>query len=427
MGFWSSVIHGLTAPEPAIALGDTPKVSAAASEGTFFDLSDPRVLEFLREGSPTAAGKYVTERSAMQNPTFNRAVTVISQTLGMLPLNLMVKDGAGKVSKAADHPVHKLLKPRGRPNGFQDPFKFKTYMQGRALIKGNAYALKVPGVRGIGALIPLDPDRVVADLDDAWNLTYKWTTRQGRIRVLRPDEVVHLRSPWTCDGLTGDGLIKLMGEALGLAEAADEAASRLIKNGSYVGGALKHPKQISNEAAQRLRDQFAERHSGPENAGRWIVTEEGMDVQPFGMTSKDAQGLESRRYQAEEVSRGTGVPRPLLMFDETSWGSGIEQLGLFFITYCLAGWFTAWEEALAQSLLSDAERETHFFKFNEAALLRGSLKDQSDFLKAAIGGPGQGGYMVPNEAREVMDLNKSDDPAMNRPAWATPETANAPS
>ena len=133
------------------------------------------------------------------------------------------------------------------------------------------------------------------------------------------------------------------------------------------------------------------------------------------MSGRDAQGLEQRKYQAEEVSRFTGVPRPLLMFDETSWGTGIEQLGLFFVTYCLLPWFVAWEEAVSRDLLTASEQDRFFAKFNEAALLRGSLKEQAEFFAKALGGPGATGFMVPNEAREKMDMNRRDDG--DTPGW----------
>jgi HK97 family phage portal protein len=134
--------------------------------------------------------------------------------------------------------------------------------------------------------------------------------------------------------------------------------------------------------------------------------------------------LEQRKHQAEEVSRFTGVPRPLLMFDETSWGSGIEQLGLFLVTYCLLPWFNAWEEVVAQSLLTEVEQMTHYAKFNEAALLRGSLKDQAEFLAKALGGPGATGFMMPNEAREKMDMNPIE--GGDRPNWGISDAPTQP-
>ena len=140
-----------------------------------------------------------------------------------------------------------------------------------------------------------------------------------------------------------------------------------------------------------------------------------MEGKPFPASGREAEGVAQRRMQVEEIARLTDVPRPLLMLDETSWGSGIEQLGLFLITYCLNHWFVTWEETVARDLLTERESETYYAKFNEAALLRGSLKDQAEFLAKALGGPGAAGFMTPNEARGKMDMNP--EPWGDQPGW----------
>lgn len=411
MGIWDRLFGGID------AIASRQVRPAAASE--LQCIEDPALSAFL-SGKETASGRRVGERNAMRNATFNRAVRLVAGTIGMLPLNLIEKLPDGRKKSAEGHPVHSLL--RKRTNAWQQPGQFKSYMQGRALLTGDAYAFKVPGVRGVQALVPMDPSRVKVELSDAFDLTYVWQRNDGGKKIFRRDEVLHLRAPWSSNGINGDGLLSMAAEALGLAEAADMAAARLMRNGSYVGGALTHPKNLSKEASGRLREQFEERYSGPENAGRWMVLEEDMKAQPFGMTGRDAEGLAQRKHQAEEISRFTDVPRPLLMFDETSWGTGIEQLGLFFVTYCLLPWFVQWEEAVAAALLTDGERDRYIVKFNEAALLRGSLKDQAEFLSKAIGGPGQGGWMVPDEARDKFDMNPLDDERGSKPAWGQPET-----
>lgn len=379
------------------------------------------VPDFLLGGYGSSTGRPVGEPQALKNATFFRAMNLIASSIGMLPLHLMERKANGDREKAREHPVFTLL--HRRPNDYQTPFEFKTYMQGRALLRGNAYAYKIRGARGVIGLAPLDPTRVRPVLSDDFRLAYDYTPKTGGTRRFRHDEVFHLRAPWSSDGISGDGLLKVAAEVLGLAGATDEAAGRLMQNGSYVGGILQHPKTLSDPAAERLRKDFSDRFTGAANAGRWIVAEEGMEAKPFGMSGRDAQHIEQRKYQAEEVSRYTGVPRPLLMFDETSWGSGIEQLGLFFVTYCLLPWFVAWEEALARDLLSEAEQDRYFAKFNEGALLRGSLKDQAEFFAKAIGGPGAGGFMVPNEAREKMDMNKRAD--CDEPVWGPAQAAQS--
>lgn len=389
------------------------------------NLRDDAWPEFLREGFASKSGRTVTERSALANATFYRAVNLIASTIGMLPLNLHVREG-DKIEKATEHRVWHIL--RVKPNDWQTPYQFKSFMQGRALLHGNAYAYKIPGVRGTQGLAPLDPKRVKPVLSTDFALTYEYQPPKGAKKTFRADEIFHLRAPWSSDGLCGDGLLKVAVEALGLADITDEAAARLLRNGAYVGGVLQHPKNLSAEAAARLRAQFEERYAGSENSGRWMVTEEDMKVQQFGSSGKDAEGLAQRKHQAEEVSRYTGVPRPLLMFDETSWGSGIEQLGLFLVTYCLLPWFNAWEETIAKSMLKDSEQEVYYAKFNEAALLRGSLKDQAEFFAKALGGPGAGGFMVPDEARDKMEMNPLPGDVGKTPAWLQPETtSNGPS
>lgn len=390
-----------------------PPEGAGVSAYGVLDLRDEGLPDFMRGGFGNASGRSVTERTALNNATFFRAVNLIASAIGMLPLNLHLRRN-GEIEKADGHPVWKLL--RVKPNSWQTPYQFKSYMQGRALLRGNAYAYKIPGVRRIQGLAPLDPTRVKPVLNEnSFSLEYEYTPKKGGKRRFTSDEIFHLRAPWSSDGISGDGLLKVAVEALGLAQITDEAAARMMRNGAYVGGVLQHPKTLSTEAIMKLRAQFADRFEGVENAGRWMVAEEGMEAKALGVSGRDAEGLAQRKHQAEEVSRYTGVPRPLLMFDETSWGSGIEQLGLFLVTYCLLPWFNAWEETIAQSLLSDAERDTYYAKFNEGALLRGSLKDQAEFLSKAIGGPGAGGFMVPNEAREKMDMNP--EPWGNEPAW----------
>lgn len=406
MGFWNRIFGGQAGPADQFAVNAQVPASLNGD--------DPALAGFLR-GSETASGARVSERSAMRNATFHRAVTLISGTIGMLPLNLIEKLPDGRKERADGHPVQRLL--RLRTNKWQKPAQFKSYMQGRALLTGDAFAYKVPGLRGVQALVPMDPHRVTVGLSDDFDISYTWQRKDGGKKVFRRDEVLHLRAPWSRDGVTGEGLLDMAAESLGLAQSADNAAARMMKNGSYAGGALSHPKNLSAEAQINLRQQFQDRFEGSDNAGRWFILEEDMKATPFGMTGRDAEGLAQRKYQAEEISRFTGVPRPLLMFDETSWGSGIEQLGLFFVTYCLLPWFVQWEEAIGDALLNDDERERYMVKFNEAALLRGSLKDQAEFLAKALGGPGAGGYMVPDEARDKFDMNPLEGGIGQIPAW----------
>lgn len=408
---WSERLFGWNKPgaEIVVAAGAAPAVKAYGVVDLKRDLPG-----LVLGGYANKTGRAVSERSAMANASFSRAVRLQAGAVGMLPLNLFRKGSGDTIEKAAGHPVQRLL--RNTPNDAQTPIEFKSYMQGRALLYGDAYAYKVPGVRGPQALWPLDPQRLTAVRSDSdFGLSWRYQPKTGKARTFKASELFHLRAPWSCDGLTGEGLLKMGAEVLGLSDAVDDAAASLLAKAANPGGLLQVPKGLSAEAYARLKEQWNEQFTGAENAGKWIVGEEGMEGKPFPSSGREAESVAQRRLQAEEIARLTGVPRPLLMFDETSWGSGIEQLGLFLITYCLMPWFVAWEEAVARDLLSERDRETHYAKFNEAALLRGSLKDQAEFLAKALGGPGAGGFMVANEAREKMDMNP--EPWGDTPAW----------
>jgi len=168
-------------------------------------------------------------------------------------------------------------------------------------------------------------------------------------------------------------------------------------------GALETDQTLGDDAIEHLKESLRENYAGVEAQDDWMILEEGLKAKLFASNARDSQLKELMQHEAEEVSRFTGAPRPFLMFDETSWGSGIEQLGLFFVTYCLMAWFVIWEEAIWMCLLTESEQDTMYAKYNEQALLRGSLKDQADFFAKALGN--NAAWLSPNEVREAFDRN----------------------
>ena len=211
----------------------------------------------------------------------------------------------------------------------------------------------------------------------------------------------------TLDGLNGVKLLDVAADTLGLAVKAQQAAARLLTKGSMARGALETEQTLGDEAIELLKQSLRDDYAGADASDDWMVLEEGLKAKLFASSARDSQLKELMQHEAEEISRFTGVPRPLLMFDETSWGSGIEQLGLFFVTYCLMPWFVIWEEAIWMCLLEESEQDTLYAKVNEGALLRGSLKDQAEFFKAALGP--NAAYRTPNEVREAFDMNPRPD------------------
>lgn len=394
-----------SAPEPVEAGGAVaaPQVRAFDAGADFYDMNDPYLAQFLRGGNLTASGAAVSVEAALKNTAVFRSVSLLSYSIGMLPLHLY-RQGDEK-EKAAEHPLFRVL--YRKPNGWQTAYEFRQLMQAWALVHGNAYAMKIMRGDKVIGLAPIDPARMEVKQADDFSLSYRYQKPNGEQRDLSAREVFHLRG-FTLDGLTGRSMVRQAAEAIGLALQAERAAARLFRNGMMVGGALKHPEKLSPEALDRLRASM-EAREGASNAHKWLVLEEGMEAETFGQNAKDSQHLEMRAHQIEEIGRIFGVPRPLLGVDDTSWGSGIDVLGQMFVRYGLNPWIEAWQQAISRDLLSDGDQERFYAKFNVGALLRGNMKDMAEFFAKGLGSGGHHPFLHPEEARDWLELGQRDD------------------
>jgi len=411
VGFFDRLLGASVAPAPA------PIVQASTGDAAIFaDLTDAAVGEFLRGGHTSKSGVVVTTAEALKNPTVFRCVDLICSSIAMLPLNVHRELDNGDTEKAKDDPVYRLL--RRRPNEYQTPFEFKALMQFRALTEDNgAVALIVRSAGKPIALWPLEPSRVEIDLTDNFQPVYFHTPENGRRTRLNPRDVLHLRG-LTFNGVDGVSRVKRAAEAIGIAISAERAVATMFRTGVFATGALKVPKELSTEAFERLAAQWRERHEGHSNAGSTPILEGGADYVPLAINARDAQSAEARKFQVEEILRVFGVPRSLAMVDDTSWGSGIEQLSTGFVRYALNAWFTAWEEAIGRSLLDhDPDLSA---KFNPDALLNGTTKEQAEVFAKAAGAGGHRPWMTPNEIRKLLNMPRHADGDGLVPATAQP-------
>lgn len=405
MGFFDRLMGGSATPAPAPVVNQTTPIRALGESAEFADLHDAAVAEFLRGGHVSHAGVNVTTAEALKNPTVFRCVDLICSSIAMLPLNVHREDDNGDLIKAKDDPVHRLL--RRRPNDHQTPFEFKGLMQFRALTEDNgAVALIVRAGGKPIALWPLEPSQVEIDLTNTYQPVYFHTPKNGRRVRLDPRDVLHLRG-LTLDGLHGVSRVKRAAEAIGIAVAAERAVANMFRTGVFASGAIKVPKELSPEAFERLAAQWRERHSGTSNAGSTPILEDGAEYVPLAINARDAQSAEARKFQVEEILRAFGVPRPLAMVDDTSWGSGVEQLSTGFVRYTLNPWFTAWEEAIGRSLLDHDDDLSA--KFNPDALLKGTTKEQAEVFAKAAGAGGHKPWMTANEIRGLMNMPRHPD------------------
>lgn len=393
MGFWLNLL-GIMPVQGGKA------VPAPRASGETFGLNSPQLRELIRSGS--------TGIDALRNSAVNRSVSVIANAIGHLPLQVYQRDSSGVPStKATDNPLYGLL--MRQPNNWQTPFVFKRTMQMRAIMRGNAYALPLRVGGRVTELIPLPPDKVRTEQTDDWSVVHIVTGARGETRY-KAGELLHLIG-FSEDGIKGIPVMDYARDVLELSRESDNAMRAGLMRGYRPGGALEMEGRLSDEAHARLKADLAQNYRGAENAGEFMVLEGGMKARLFEMNAREAQSVEFRNQQIEEVARIFGMPRPFLMMDDTSWGSGIEQLAIFFVQYTLAPWFAAWEQAIAMTLLAPAERERLIIKFNEKALMRGSMKDQAEFLAKMTGSGGSQQIMEANEARAALDLPPHPDGA----------------
>ena len=401
---------------------------SSVQDGAYYDLTNPLLVDLLRGGLDTASGATVNADSVLRIATCFRCVTILAESVAQLPLNLMRTGANGAREKALDHPLHRVL--HERPNQWQTAFEFVRMMQAHVLLRGNAYAIKVvsPRTKETIELIPVHPDKMDVKQNRDLTLTYRYTPGNGNpVRQFAQTEVLHLRDLST-NGYLGLSRVSLMREAAGLAMRTEEFGARVFKAGVRPGAILKHPGRLSPEAQGRLR-QSLEDFAGAQNAHKSMVLEEGMGIESIGFTADDMQFLQTRAFQRSEISMFFGVPPHLIGDTEkaTSWGTGIEQQNIGFLTFTLGPIIKCWEQAITRDCLTPTEARTLYPHFVTGGFMRATSKDRAEYYAKALGSGGSPAWMTPNEIRALEDLNPIEGgdalpiPSQSVPAGSTPQ------
>ena len=353
----------------------------------------------------TTSGKAVTERSAMQMTAVYSCVRILSEAVAGLPLHLYKYTDSGGKAMALDHPLYHLL--HDEPNPEMSSFVFRETLMTHLLLWGNAYAQIIRnGKNEIVALYPLMPNKMSVDRDENGRLYYTYYRGSDEAIknkdfsvTLHPSDVLHIPG-LGFDGLVGYSPIAMAKNAIGMAIACEEYGAKFFANGAAPGGVLEHPGTIKDP--QRVRESWQSTFGGSGNANKIAVLEEGMKYTPIGISPEQAQFLETRKFQINEIARIFRVPPHMVGDLEKSSFSNIEQQSLEFVKYTLDPWVIRWEQSIQRSLLSKDEKAVYFVKFNLEGLLRGDY--QSRMNGYAIGR--QNGWMSANDIRELENLDR---------------------
>ena len=349
------------------------------------------------------AGKRVTDRTALQHTVVYACVRVLSEAVAQLPLHLYKYTNSGK-ERVPQHPLYFLL--HDQPNPEMTSFRFRETLMSHLLIYGNAYAQIIRNGRDeIIGLYPLTPDRIKVDRDEHNKLIYIYSRYdeanpnikiQGEI-VLKQKDVLHIPG-LGFDGLVGYSPIAMAKNALGISLACEEYGASFFANGASPSGILEHPGVIKNPA--KIREAWHNAY-GSGNSHKVAVLEEGMKYQPIAIPNNEAQFLETRKFQIEEIARLYRVPLHMIGDLDHATFSNVEHLSLDFVKYSLDPWLVRWEQELMRALLSESEKGKYFIKFNVEGLLRGDYASRMQGYATAR----QNGWMSANDIRELEDMN----------------------
>ena len=335
----------------------------------------------------TNSGKTVNERTAMQTTAVYACVRILAETIASLPLHTYMNTESGK-EKARDHPIYYLLSDS--PNPEMTSFVFRETLMGHLLLWGNSYSQIIRDGHGkVVALYPLLPDKMKVERSENGEIYYIYNS-EGKDYLLRNTEVLHIPG-LGFDGLIGYSPIAMAKNAIGMALATEEYGAKFFSNGANPGGVLEHPGVVKDP--HRIRDSWNQVYQGTSNAHRVAVLEEGMKFSPIGIPPEQAQFLETRKYQTEEICRIFRVPPHLVGDLERATFSNIEHQSISFVVHTIRPWLVSIEQSINKALFSDKEKEKYFVSFLVEGLLRGDYESRMRGYSIGI----QNGFMSPND------------------------------
>ena len=364
------------------------------------------VIRAMLADNQAASGVHVTPESAMRSSAVFACVRVLAETVASLPLITYRRQTRGK-DRAHDFYLYPIL--HDTPNPEMTSFTFRETLTAHVALWGNGYAeMQLDGAGRVTALWPLLPNRTMPERLGNGTLIYKTFVPGTGYRGLSADRVLHVRG-LGMNGVLGLSPIAQARNAVGLSLATEEFGGRVFGNGSMPGVVLKYPGNLTDEQYDAAQASWQAAHGGLSNAHRVAILEGGIEAERLGIPNDDAQFLETRKFQVEEIARVFRVSQHLIGYLERSTNNNIEQQSLEFVIYTMLPWFSRWEQEISRSILLERERREYYAEFLIDSLLRGDTATRYEAYGKAIAS----GWMNRNEARERENMNPGD-PALDK-------------
>lgn len=375
-------------------------------------------LELFREiygSKATKSGATVGLPDAIRCAAAFACARVIANGIAQVPLKLYRENEAGETRlPARDHPLYRVL--HRKPNPWQTSYEFREMLGLHLSLAGRAYCYKTIVGGRILELIPLDPSKVQTKLAaDGITLAYEVTGRDGMVREFAAGLIWHLKGPsWS--GWEALDALDIAREAIGLAIASETSQAAAHKNGLQTPGVYSVEGTLNPEQYKALRKFLTENYAG-ENSGLPMIVDRAAKWLPTALSSVDAQHLETRKHQVEEVCRAMGV-MPIMVFssDKAATYASAEAMFQAHVVHTLAAWWERIEQSIDCNLLTEADEVRGIYsKFVGQGLMRGSMKDRSEYFAKALGSGGAPAWMTQDEVRKMEELNPMGGDAAKLP------------
>lgn len=349
-------------------------------------------------GGVASSGLLVNAERSLQASAVWSCTRLIAESIASMPILVYRRLTNGGKERAPQHPLYEIL--HDSPNEMQTAYMWVRTMMVHALLYGGGYSRIVPGTRGaVDSLEPIHPDSIRTE-PISGGIRYQVRGDDGMERPVNAEDILHLAG-LSLDGTSGLSLVQYARESIGLALAAEGYSARFYSQDASPKGIIKHPGKLTPQAAAKLKESWQNAHSGLGNAHKTAVLEEGAEWVKTGMTNQDAELIAQLDWSAADIARFFNVPLHMiqLMTKTTSWGSGIEEMGIEFVVFSLLPWVKNWEQIITKRLI--AAPQAYFAEFLLDSLMRGKLQER--YSAYATGR--QWGWLSVNDIRRLENLN----------------------
>ena len=360
----------------------------------------PRLGDDTGWAAYLGASEVLDSMTALKIGAVFRCVDLISKTMASLPLHMFESVDGHKKDKAVVHPLYNLV--YCLPNEYTTAYDFWQMFVANLLLTRGAFAKIVRNNRGrIASIWNIPTANVSGVYENKDGRRYiDVTTTDGSERLLA-GEYLYVPNFRFGNDLTANDPVALASKILGMTTDLNNLSGSTFRTGVNPGGFLEAPGGLSDKAYARLHDDFQRKYAGVQNAGKFIILEEGVKAQMVDRDLEKTQALQARKFAVTEICRVFGVPPHLCMDLEHATFTNIEQQSLEFVRDCINPYSVRIEQAMYRDLLTPRERERYFFKFNTNGLLRGDTAARTAYYNSAR----QNGWMSADEIRALEDMN----------------------